>query len=129
MKTFLKNVHLNNVQRKLFSLVLGYIGWSIISQSHTDTVWVDVCICFSQTQQVARIKSPETVKVNLSGKRSDLRSLDTKATAVHIDTRDLQEGEQNIALSQHHLLLPETVRVAGWAPTHVRVNVEKNSNS
>jgi len=129
MKAFLKSVLLNNVQLKLFSLVLGYIGWSIISQSHTDDVWIEVPICFSQTQQVARIKSPETVKVNLSGKRSDLRSLDTKTTAVHIDTRDLKNGEQNVALSEHQLLLPETVRVTGWAPTHVRVNVEKNSNS
>ncbi len=123
MKTFLKSVLFNNVQLKLFSLICGYVCWSIISETRTNDVWIDVPVCFYQAKNNCTIKAPETVKVRLTGKRPDLRKLDTKKTAVHIDTRALSEGEQTIPLSDKQIMLPDNVQVTGWAPTHVNVKL------
>jgi hypothetical protein len=125
VKLSLKNLFLNNVQIKVFSLVFGYLAWSIISHSHADDAWVQIPVCFSNSETAMKITAPEMVRVNLAGKRSDLRSLDTNATAVHIDTRDLRDGEQSIELSEQHVLTPDSIQVVGWAPTHINVIVKK----
>jgi hypothetical protein len=127
MKTFLKSVLFNNVQLKLFSLILGYVCWSIISETRTDDVWMDIPVCFYQAENNTQIEAPEMVKVRLTGKRPQLRTLDTNKTAVHIDTRNLSDGEQIIALSEHHIMVPDNVQVTGWAPTHMNIKVKKNS--
>jgi len=127
MKTLLKRALLNNVPIKLFSLILGYGLWSIISQSHVDDRWVDIPVYFCQTAENLHVKAPETVKINISGKRSDLRNLDRNDVAVHIDTRTLAAGKNTVALSDRHLIIPENVQVTGVAPTHVDVNVKKET--
>ena len=127
MKNLLKKTLSNNVQLKLFSLILCYICWSIVSQSHTDDMWIDAPVCFYETADNQQIHALETVKVNLSGKRCALRAIDRKNTAVHIDTRNLKQGNHIIALSERHVLLPETVQVIGWTPTHLNIKVEKKT--
>ena len=125
MQSILKKTLTNNVQLKLFSLILGYLCWSIVSQSHIDDVWIDAPVCFYETADNQHIDAPETIKINLTGKRSALRAIDRKSTAVHIDTHNLTLGKHVIALSERNLLLPETVQVAGWAPTHLPIKIEK----
>lgn len=125
MQNLLKKILTNNVQLKLFSLILGYLCWSIVSQSHTDNIWIDAPVCFYETADNQQIHAPETIKINLTGKRCALRAIDRKSTAVHIDTHDLKLGKHVIALSERNMLLPETVQVIGWAPTHVPIKIEK----
>ncbi len=125
MKLSLKNVVLNNVPIKVFSLIFGYLAWSVISYSHADSTWVNVPVCFSSSETAMQVMAPETIKINLAGKRCDLRLLDTNATAVHIDTRDLRNGEQSIELSETHVLIPDSIQVVGFAPTHINVTVKK----
>ncbi|MCK5633244.1 hypothetical protein KAH94_05810 [bacterium] len=124
MKNFLKRVFFSNIQIKLFSFALGYICWSIINQSHSDTTWIDIPVYFYQAEKNAMIEAPEMVKVSLLGKRSDLRSLDTSKTAVHIDTRNLKQGEQIITLSEQQTILPEKVKIDRWAPEKISVKLE-----
>jgi len=127
MKAFIKRVLLNNVQLKILSFILAYGSWSMINQSHADDVWIDAPICFYETAQGLKIAAPDHVKVNLSGKRVDLRSLDTQCTAIHIDSRTLKEGDNKIALSEKQVMLPETIKVTGWTPSHLDVKVEQTS--
>ena len=127
MKNLLKKALLNNVQIKLFSLVLGYGLWSIVNQSHADDMWMDIPLCFCETAKTMNVDAPETVKINLTGKRADLRVLDRNGVAVHIDTRRLSAGKNIIALSDRQVLLPETIQITGWAPTHVNINVKKET--
>lgn len=129
MKNLLKRALLNNVQIKLFSIFFGYVCWSIVNQSHTDDMWIDVPVCFDQAIENLHIQSPETVKINLSGRRSDLRAIDINSSAVHIDTRDLKDGKNIIALSERKVLLPETIQVIGWIPTHLKIEMTKKQNN
>lgn len=123
MKRFFKKVFLNNVQLKIFSFILAYACWSLISQSHTDDVWVDASVCFYESEKIAMINAPEKVKINLSGKRAILQSIDTKEAAVHIDPSKLKQGKNMITLSEHQVTLPEEVKITGWSPTHLEIEV------
>lgn len=129
MKTMLKNVFLNNINLKVFSLIFGYLTWSFIGHSHSDSAWITVPVCFASCQTNLQVTAPENVRVHLAGKRCDLQKLDTNTTAVHIDTRDLKEGEQRIELSDHHVLIPDSLHVIGWAPTHIHVLVKKEQTN
>ena len=124
MKLFLKKIFLSNVQIKLFSLILAYAGWSLINKSHTDDIWTDVPVCFYETEKGMKIACADTVKMNLSGKRSDLRSLNIEDIAIHIDSRTLAQGENTITLSERQVMLPETIKVTGWAPSHLEVETK-----
>lgn len=129
MKNLLKNVFLNNVQIKVFSVIFGYLTWSMLGLSHADTAWINIPVCFTSSETALNITAPETVRVRLAGKRSELRLLDTKATAVHIDTRDLREGEQSIELSDRYVFIPDSLHVVGWAPTHINIIVQKHASA
>ena len=121
MKLFLKKIFLNNIQIKLFSLILAYAGWSLINQSHTDDIWTDIPVCFYETEKGMKIACADSVKLNLSGKRSSLRSLNMEDIALHIDSRTLAPGKNMITLSDRYVMLPETIKVTGWAPSHLEV--------
>lgn len=127
MKKFLKSVLLSNLHIKLFSLFLAYAGWAILNQSHTDDRWIDVPVYFYETGKDIHVSAPQSVKLNVSGKRSDLRALDTASTAVHIDTRTLKEGKNTVALSERHVMIPETIKVTGWAPSHMEIETKTKS--
>jgi len=127
MKAFIKRVLLNNVQLKIFSLILAYGSWSMINKSHADDVWIEAPVCFYETAQGLKIAAPDSIKINLTGKRADLRLLDTQSTAIHIDSRTLKKGENKIALSDKQMMLPGTIKVTGWAPSHLDVKVEQTS--
>jgi len=124
MKRFLKNIFLNNVQIKLFSIILAYGVWSLVNQSHTDDIWTDVPVCFYETEKGMKIACADTVKMNLAGRRSDLRSLNIEDVAIHIDSRTLAEGKNTITLSERQVMLPETIKVAGWTPPHLEVQTK-----
>ena len=125
MESFLKRIILNNVQLKLFSLFFGYIFWSIISQNHTDDVWMEVPVSFYKTEQISNIEAPETTKVRLSGKRSYLSSLKMDKTAIHIDGRKLKEGDNKVVFKDNNIIIPEQIKVTGWAPRNIQIKVTK----
>lgn len=99
----------------------------MIGHSHADDTWLTVPVCFDKEESGVSIAAPETVKIHLSGKRHDLKQLDTNTIALHIDTRDLHEGKQRLELTEQRILVPESVQVIGWAPTHVSVIVKKEN--
>jgi len=126
MKIFLKKTLLNNVHLKIFSLTLGYICWSVISQSHTDDVWMEVPVGFYQTEQTVQIEAPETMHIRVAGKRSDLKKLDTTKTAAHINGKYLKEGDNTVVFSDTDIIVPEQIEVTEWAPKEIQVKVTKN---
>jgi len=126
MVNFLKKILLNNVQLKIFSLIFGYLLWSVIGQSHTDDVWMDVPVCFYQTEKNIQIEAPETTKVHLSGKRSDLKNIHTDKTAVHINSCRLKEGDNKVIFNDNDIMVPENVQITGWAPKDIKVRITKN---
>jgi len=123
MKQILKKIFLNNAQIKIISLILGYSFWHIVSQSHTSNIWLEAPICFYQAPKNIDIEAPEKIKIQLSGKRADLYTINTETLAFHINMQDTQAGNQVIRISENQLLLPESIKMVRCYPANIAISV------
>lgn len=124
------NTFTNNLSLKIIAVILGYTFWAIISTRQTTERWIEVPLCFFSVPDTLRIEAPEAVNIAFSGSRIDLANLDITQLAIHIDSRDLTPGNQNISLSEEQLLLPSCVKITHWSPSNLIIMVEeKRSNN
>jgi len=129
MKQVLKKIFLNNTQIKIVSLILGYSFWYIFSQSHITKIWIDVPICFYQKPENIKIDAPEKIRIQLSGKRSDMYTIDMKTIAFHINMQDTTLGIQALKLSQEQLFLPDSIKLARYSPSNIMMYVTKKNQT
>ncbi len=115
----LKKILCNNIQLKLFSLAFGYIFWYMLGQEHTATIWVTVPIAFFDIPKQYTIESPDTIEMQIAGKRRNLYALDTNVFALHINAQDLKPGPQPIPISPQTLLLPDSIKLLHYYPSNV----------
>lgn len=129
MKLTFKNLLETNLALKIVSFMFGLSFWIIFSAQFADTITVDVPLCFYGTTRTIT-HAPETLRVALSGKRTDLYALDFNALALHINTDSLAVGEQVLEPSAPALFLPSTVKLVHWSPLNPLVTVtEKESQT
>lgn len=119
-----RNTAPNNLILKLFSVVLGYILWSIMSQSHITTSQFAIPIFFYNIPQHTKIVAPETVSIQLRGTKKILRTLSTEPLAAHIDVQPLKGGDNLISLSKSTLFLPNQVELLQAIPSPLVVSLE-----
>ncbi len=117
---FLKNLHL-----KLICLMLGYIFWSFINKSHIIDLWIDVPLSFYDIPKNIIIDAPENVTLNISGKRSLLKTINTKNLAIHLDMHTIKPGSQKITITENNLFLPETIQAKQFEPTIIHIKKKK----
>ena len=115
----------NNHVLKCLALVFGYYLWLLLAQNQHVTRTFTVPLCFYNTRDTLIKKAPETIIVELVGKRSVLHALDTAALAAHINTQELVPGKQALSLTQEHLLLPVTVSVKSTQPANIVIELER----
>ncbi len=109
----------NNIPRKVLSLVIGYHIWIIVGTHVPAYRWLEVPVCFYHTTPEATWKAPESILVQLAGKRTSLCNLDTTSLAIHIDTRTLTSDHNRLILSNYELLLPSHLHVVDWKPSNI----------
>jgi len=109
---------LHNLNLKLFALIFGYAFWTILSQSHRTTTSIEVPICFYNKDETTTIQAPETITVELTGKRADLLGLDRENIGLHIDTISLASGPCALDVSERNLLLPNSISIVRSSPTN-----------
>lgn len=114
----LKKTLLNNAVLKAVSLIFGYTLWFVLSNAYTTSVWLEVPVCFYDTPEHVIVDAPETVKINLVGKRTDLRNLDMQHLAVHINGTRLKTGHQQLTVNHETLLLPHTINILHTKPSN-----------
>jgi len=108
---------------------VGYTFWFIFGHSQTITTQVTVPLCFYGASDSTQIQAPDTVQIELNGKRSIMQSLDLSNLAVHVDARELVAGTQPIELSQKSLFLPESIKLVHYTPAQILVTVKQNEQS
>lgn len=109
---------------KATSLIIGFLLWSIISNSCTTHTWITVPVCFyNKTNEL--FSAPATVLVELKAKRSFLRQLDRKNLAVHINAHTLQKGPNTIQLSSDLLFLPPSISIGEIIPHNILITVQE----
>jgi len=82
-------------------------------------------LCFYNTEQ-QQIQAPETIQVELQGKRSDLLLLDLRALAVHINAHLLTEPLQTITISKKNLFLPDSINLVHYVPSNVTIQTRQS---
>lgn len=125
MAISIKNSLLNNATIKVFSLILGYALWSILSDHHTKTISVTAPLCFYGQNENITIKAPESITVDLKGKKRELAVLDVSNLALHIDACGLKKGLNPIAVHNATLFLPDSICVVHYFPTKIFVDVQE----
>lgn len=128
MRQQLKKLLSNNLLVKVISFIFGYCIWSMLSASHVTTVELDVPLCFFNRPALA-LQAPETVTVQLSGKRTALRALNTKTLAIHIDASRMHIGANPIVLETETLFLPNTIKLLHYSPTNLVIHAAEIEQS
>lgn len=120
-----KKILNNNAPLKVFSLVLGYMVWSIFSSGNTTTIQKEVPLCFYNIPENYLINAPETIHITLAGTRAHLYSLNIQALAIHLDARTMQQGSNPIHLTKDTLFLPDSLKLVHYTPSPCIVEITK----
>ena len=80
----------------------------------------------SDTEEL-EINAPEKVSINLTGKRSDFYNIDFKELAVHLDTKNMKMGKNNIKVTSSNLFLPNQIKLLNYIPSNLVVEVRHKS--
>lgn len=118
----LKNTVTSNIFLKISSLIIGYLGWSIISNAYHATMWITVPICFYNTSNLT-IEAPETIFLELKGTRSQLRSIDKEKLSVFIDAKTLIQGPNACQITTSKLFLPPSIKIHNYIPINPVITV------
>lgn len=113
---------------KILALIFGTSLWYIFSQSHHDTMSIDVPVCFYDADKNIQLETPETIRVTLTGKRSDLVALELEHLAVHLDASKLNAKSSRLTIEAQHLFLPATIKLVHYSPAPVPVHVTLQGN-
>lgn len=106
---------------KIAACIIGSGLWYIFSQSRIDTLSIDVPLCFYGTDST-KLDAPEKVHIILSGKRSDLETIDLNHLAVHIDATKLNNKVSILTIEAHHLFLPATIKLVHYSPAPIEIH-------
>ena len=123
----LKKSLFSNAPIKAISLILGYTIWSMLSQSHTSSVWLDVPLCFYNEQNKTAKSSSESIRVHLAGSRLDLSNLDLTTLAAHINLNNYKRGRSQLTIDTKHLFLPDSVKLVHCKPSNILITVDKQT--
>jgi len=128
MKQMLKKIVLNNPQIKIISVILGYFFWYVISQSHIADITISAPVCFYKKPKNLQIEAPEKIKIQLSGKRADLYTIDMNTIAFHIDMQNATVGKKLVPLTKKQLLLPESIRLVRCQPAIITISTTEKTS-
>ena len=123
MVLVLKKTLLSNLTLKTVSLILGFCAWYFISQSYYTEITVSVPLCFYNHTTDYSIDAPESVKVTVGGKRSDLYTLDLTTLHAHIDLQKIEHGMHEIPLTNRTLFLPSSIKLVHYDPSNLFMNI------
>lgn len=122
----LKNLITSNAPLKIVSCILGYTFWFIFGHAQTIKTELTVPLCFYGASQNVSIQAPETVRIELSGKRTIMQSIELENIAVHINAQELAAGSNPIAITQESLFLPDSIKLIHYSPAQIVVTVQHN---
>ncbi len=122
MNVKVKHAVTSTIFLKAVSLVIGFLFWSILSESFTAYKWVTIPVAFYNKGNEL-IESTEKISVELRGKRSHLKNLDSSALSLHIDAQTLKPGPNTIEVTPDQLFLPATIAVGETIPHSITIHV------
>jgi len=120
-----KKILFGNAPLKAIALILGYSFWYILSNGQTISVWLEVPLSFYAVPEHLILHAPDTIAINIAGKRTDLYNLDQNQLAVHIDANRLLIGSNNLSITAETLFLPETIKLLHYKPSNIFIEAKE----
>ena len=124
-----KKIVWHNAPLKVISFILGYTFWYIFSNAHMTTSWITIPLYFYNIPSHKKIIAPENLLVKVAGKRSELRCLDIKNFAAHIDAQKFLDGPNRITISDENLFLPENIKLIHYCPSNLSAELEQSNTN
>jgi diadenylate cyclase len=124
---------LKNWVTKLSAIFIAFILWLIlVLQTGIIKKEFVVPISFQllpNNLQVETVASKTTINVILSGKTSDINSLDVSKLGFKIDSKDFKVGDQNINFNKQMLTVPPFIEIIDFEPKQIIIPVfERQTN-
>ena len=129
MRSTLKNLISNNLLIKVIAFVFGYSLWALFNCAQLSTMQYDVPVSFFNTNQAMVLHAPETIRIELRGKRNALHSIDTKTLAVHLDASRFHEGANPVVLESESLFLPKNITMVHYTPSNLVIHAQATQAS
>ena len=111
---------------KISSLIIGFLLWSTVNDLFTYTKWFTIPLCFYNAESLV-LSAPQAITLELSGKRSHIRQIASDSLAAHIDAHTLRPGNNLLAITRDHLLMPPSIQVTTVIPHSVIVQVTRTA--
>lgn len=127
MNGALKHFLTSNAFFKCTSLYFGYMLWSAISSFSGTTMSIDIPLCFYNVPQNIMLSAPESINVEIQGKKNKLVYIHKKTIAAHIDAQSFQSGPYAIKIENDNLHLPADIKVSRCSPHNIVVYAQKKS--
>lgn len=124
---FTTNIFENRIFYALLSMFIGFSLWSNMTQWITQTVWLNLPICFYNGDELnfSKIDSPRTINVRLKGPANLIKTIKNQNPALHIDLKSLNLEENRIELSKKLMFLPDAVNIVEARPAFIKINIKK----
>ena len=112
---------------KVTSLIIGFLLWSTVNHLFTYSTWVTVPICFYNVD-AKQIDAPESMNIELTGKRAHIRHINHDALAVHIDASQLTYGTHQLTVTSNQLLLPPSITATTVIPHTILITITRGES-
>ncbi|MEX0849561.1 MAG: hypothetical protein WD055_04995 [Candidatus Dependentiae bacterium] len=112
----------NNLMLKISACILGALCWLKINYDQPITCSFNIPLSFYNISESTIINAPESIEVQLRGKRTDLYTFDDQKYAIHIDSTNLTPGKQTIAITSEKLFLPDAITMVHYTPCKIEIS-------
>jgi hypothetical protein len=119
---------MRTITLKLLALIFGSSLWYMLSQSRTDTIALDIPLCFYGTEKITHLDAPDKIHVTLCGIRADLVALNIEQLIAHVDACKLNPKSSYVTIESHNIFLPATIKLVHYSPAPIPVHVERQEN-
>jgi uncharacterized protein (TIGR00159 family) len=117
-----------NAGSKVLSLIIAFCFWFIfIYQAGIVNKEYQIPIAFRYlpTNLVVAGSDPTSVKVIITGNKSDISAFETKDLSVLIDAKEASVGEIKMNISNDNIKIPSYLDVTSVSPKIIRVNFKE----
>jgi hypothetical protein len=121
--TLIHHIFSNSFCIKISALCMGYSLWFYTGQLYSSSQWIQVPLCFYNIPEHTRIQAPETVWVELTGKRMHVRTLDINTLAIHVNAQAYTPGKQAYNVTAQDLFLPASIAITACKPAVITITL------
>jgi uncharacterized protein (TIGR00159 family) len=123
LQRFLEEFFIQNWKRKLSAFALVSTCWLVLASHQEGNVFFSTTVHYTNLAAQFAVSQESTRKVDLalSGRQSQLNSIQREDVRVNVDLTRLTQGRHTISLSDKNVYLPAGIKVDSITPPKIEV--------